>query len=303
MPRISNRFAFGWRCSLLLVAVQCVSGRLAAAEDSLQLSDELRARCLKTLRDGMTSDEFWPSIHAAEGLTLAGHGDEVRAHLEPKLPLEKDDQRRCGLARELVRAGDRAKAQIMLDVLAGDDPYGHVHAAESLYKVNEIGDGKALKRAAMQTDNMNLHLMAAAALARGGNKKAMKQLRVRLSDADPETRKIAAWILGRIGDASDIPQLRQNVESAPDAISRAYNEHSLASLGDAAGLRALVANLNDDDPAIRTYAATFAGDAKAISAGPALISLLDHENIDVRVRAAQSLLVLSQLGSKLKDRR
>lgn len=298
MARLSNRFTFLCRCSLLLFVVQFVEVRSITAEDKFELSDQLRSRCLKTLRDGMKSDEFWPSIHAAEGLTLAGQGDEVREFLEPKLPLEKDDQRRCGLARELVRAGDRDKAQVMLDILAGEDPFGHVHAAESLYKVNEIGDAKAMKRAARQTENIKLHLMAAAALARGGNKKALRQLRARLSDADPETRKIAAWILGRIGDASDIPQLRKNVESAPDAISRVYNEHSLASLGDAEGLRALVANLQDDDPAIRTYAATFAGDAKEVSVGPALIPLLDHENIDVRVRAAQSMLVLSQLGAK-----
>lgn len=298
MARLSNRIAFLCRCSVILLAVCCAEVRPLAAEDRFELSDELQARCLKTLRDGMTSDEFWPSIHAAEGLTLAGHGEEVRKHLEPKLPLEKDDQHRCGLARELVRAGDRAKAQVMLDILAGDDPFGHVHAAESLYKVNEIGDGKAMKRAARQTKDLKLHLMAAAALARSGNKKAMKQLRARLSDADPETRKIAAWILGRIGDGSDIRQLRKNLDSAPDALSRAYIEHSLAALGDARGLRALFENLQDDDPAIRTYAATFAGDAKEVRAGPGLIPLLDHENIDVRVRAAQSLLVLSQLGTK-----
>lgn len=295
MARFSNRFAFSYRCSLLLLAVHCATVRPVTAADKFELSDELQARCLKTLRDGLTSDDFWPSIHAAEGLTLAGHGDEVRKYLEPKLPLEKDDQRRCGLARELVRAGDRDKAQVMLDILAGDDPHGHVHAAESLYKVDEIGDGKAMQRAAKQIDNMTLHLMANAALARSGNKEAMKKLRGRLSDDDPETRRIAAWILGRIGDVADIPQLRKNIETAPDAISRAYVEHSLAALGDADGLRALIANLQDEDPAIRTYAATFAGDARAISAGPALIPLLDHENIDVRVRAAQSLLVLSQL--------
>ena len=298
MPRILSRFTFACRCSLLLLAFQCAQASVVTAEDTFELSAEQRDRCLKILRDGMKSEEFWPSIHAAEGLTLAGHGDEVRQHLEPKLPSEKDDQHKCGLARELVRAGDRDKAQVMLDILAGDDPYGHVHAAESLYKVNEIGDGKAMKRGAKQTKNIKLHLMANAALARNGNKRAMNRLRTSLSDAAPETRKIAAWILARIGDASDIPQIRKNVGSSPDAVSRAYNEHALASLGDAAGLRALVANLQDDDPAIRTYAATFAGDAKAVSIGPKLIPLLDHENIDVRVRAAQSLFVLSRLSSK-----
>lgn len=280
-----------------MFAIQYFEVRAVNAEEAFTLSGEVQARCLKTLREGMKSDEFWPSIHAAEGLTLAGYGEEVRAYLEPKLPTEKDDQQRCGLPRELVRAGDRDKARIMLDILAGDDPYGHVHAAESLYKVNEIGDGKAMKRAAKQTENMKLHLMAYAALARAGNKKAMKQLRTRLTDDDAETRKIAAWILGRIGDETDLTQIRKNIETSPDALSRAYNEHSLAALGDADGLRALVANLQDIDPAIRTYAATFAGDAKQISVMPALIPLLDHENIDVRVRAAQSLMVLSQLSS------
>lgn len=298
MPSTSTRFTFAIQYSLLLLVILGVPMGLVNANDRFELSDELRARCLKTLREGLNSDEFWPAMHAAEGLTLAGHGDEVRECLEPKLPTEKDDQRRCGLARELVRAGDRDKTQVMLDILAGSDPYGHVHAAESLYKVDEIGDGKAMKRAAKQTENMKLHLMALAALARVGNKDALRQLRVRLTDADPETRKIAAWILGRIGDAADFPQLRKNIESAPDAISRAYNEHSLASLGDPDGLRALVANLRDKDPAIRTYAATFAGDTKQVSLGTALIPLLDDENIDVRVRAAQSLLVLAQLGSK-----
>ncbi len=298
MVRISTCFAFAGRCSLLLLVMQCLEVKQVNAADTFVMSNELRDRCLKTLRDGLNSDEFWPSMHAAEGLTLAGHGDEVRQCLAPKLPLEKDDQHRCGLARELVRAGDRSKTQVMLDILVGADPYGHVHAAESLYKVDEIGDGKAMKRAAKQTENMNLHLMAAAALANTGDKKALQQLRERLADADPETRKIAAWILGRIGDASDFAQLRKNIESAPDALSRAYNEHSLAALGAADGLRALVANLQDEDPAVRTYAATFAGDTKQVSLAPALIPLLDHENLDVRVRAAQSLLVLAQLGAK-----
>ncbi|MCH7687666.1 MAG: SPASM domain-containing protein [Planctomycetes bacterium] len=89
----------------------------------LVLHPKVKQRCLQILRDGMRSDEFWPSIHAAEGLTLAGYGGEVRKHLQPKLKTETDDQKRCGLARELVRAGDKAPVAIMLDILAKDDPY------------------------------------------------------------------------------------------------------------------------------------------------------------------------------------
>ncbi|HTN02138.1 MAG TPA: hypothetical protein VL132_09685, partial [Planctomycetaceae bacterium] len=60
---------------------------------------------MQVLRDGFKSDEFWPSMHAAEGLTVAGYGAEVRQALPARIPAETDDQRKCGLARELVRAG------------------------------------------------------------------------------------------------------------------------------------------------------------------------------------------------------
>ena len=37
---------------------------------TIQLSDDVKARCVEVLTGGLHSDEFWPSIHAAEGLTM-----------------------------------------------------------------------------------------------------------------------------------------------------------------------------------------------------------------------------------------
>ncbi len=74
-------------------------------------------------------------MHAAEGLTLGGRGDEVIEFLRSRLATETDDQRRCGLARELARAGDTSGVPTMLAVLEGANDYGHVHAAESLFKI------------------------------------------------------------------------------------------------------------------------------------------------------------------------
>jgi sialidase-1 len=119
-------------------------------------------------------------------------------------------------------------------------------------------------------------------------------LRERLTATDPAISHVAAWILGRIGDEADIPRIRKKAEGENDALTQAYFEHSLAALGDADGLRALRRNLAAEDAAIRTYAATFAGDARAVSAADDLIRLLDDENVDVRARAAQSLFVLAQ---------
>lgn len=269
------------------------AARLTAAPDPIQLSDDVREKCLTVLREGLKSDEFWPSIHAAEGLTLGGRGEEVIAHLKPKLATEEDDQRRCGLARELVRAGQRQRSRIMLDILAGDDPHGHVHAAESLYKVAEIGDGAALRKAFADASNVRLQMMAAAALGRCGNPLAMAFLRRQLKTAEPEIARIAGWVLGRIGDKRDIPKLTERANGAEESIQRVFYYNSLAALGDNIGMRMLENHLTSFDPATRTYGATFAGDTRATQTKKNLIRLLDDPYLDARLRAAQSLLVLA----------
>lgn len=282
-----------FRTTVGVVALTLLGIFESAAADRIELTDKVRENCLTVLRDGLKSDEFWPSIHAAEGLTLGGHGAEVIAHLTPKLAAEKDDQRRCGLARELVRAGERQHARILLDILAGKDPHGHVHAAESLYKVVEIGDGAALRKALADTSNIRLQMMAAAALGHCGNPEAMAFLRQQLKTAEPDIARIAGWVLGRIGDKRDIPGLTERANNAEETIQRVFYYNSLAALGDKTGMRMLENHLTSFDPATRTYGATFAGDARAIQTKKNLIRLLDDLYLDARLRAAQSLLVLA----------
>jgi len=290
-----------WMGLLLGCGIATLLVQPANAADSIELTPGLRSRVVEVLRKALESDEFWPSMHAAEALTLAGHGDEVRRLLEPRVADEQDDQRRCGLARELVRAGDRSKAALMLDILAGSDSYGHTHACESLYKVFEIGDGQLIRNTLSQTDDPKCRLMAAAALARCGNAQAMALLRQSLHDEDIEVVRIASWILARIGGPVDIAAIRQGLERAEEPLARAYFEHALATLGDADGQAALARNLQHELPAVRTYAATFAGDARMTSAAGQLAKMLDDENIDVRVRAAQSLAVLSSPAASGDD--
>jgi sialidase-1 len=68
----------------------------------------------------------------------------------------------------------------------------------------------------------------------------------------------------------------------------------LACLGDSEGLAALARNLQHAEPAVRIYAAEIAGHARAVSLAGKLAEKLDDPVLDVRVRAAQSLLLLSQ---------
>ena len=288
-----TRWILGLTC-LFIADVTATAGD----ESSLKLDEVTRARCLSVLRTALGDhardrDAFWPAMHAAEALSLAGYGSEVQATLTPLLDAEADDQRRCGLARELVRAGDRSSVAELLSILGGDDDYGHVHAAESLYKVNEIGDGSLLRAAMSTSENSSEALMAAAALARWGSPSALTYVRDRVTADDANTSRIAAWVLGRLGNASDIELLKTNVQRFDDPVAVAFFQHALAALGDADGLASLRANLTIDDPAIRPYAATFAGETRDTSLTPGLMPLLDDPHDDTRIRAAQSLLQLS----------
>ena len=260
----------------------------------VDLGDAQRARCLQILRRGFQSDDFWPSIHAAEGLIAAGLAQEIRKDLHARLMSEQDDQHRCGLARELVRAGERSMSAELFRVLAAPKSDGHTHACESLYKVFELGDGRLLRRSFEQREHQREAMMAAAALGRWGNPLAMKYIRQQFNDQDSETTRIAAWILARIGTAVDIAPLSKSLATCSDPLSRAYIQHALAMQGDANGIKSLLANLSHADPAVRTSAATFAGELRSPLAFERLWKLLDDDSTDTQIRAAHSLI---ELGS------
>jgi sialidase-1 len=283
----------GW-VLFVVTAVLPVQGQALDSE----LSAATKSRCVSILNEAIHDEAFPAVIHAAEALTRAGRGHAVIGPFEKRLADETDDRKKCVWARELVRAGDSSKLSVMLDILARPDPYGHVHAAESLYKVDGKGDGKALWAAMGEGRDPILQIMAAGALAKHGDSDAMKLLRARLADRDLKTSRIAAWVLGRIGGPADIPVLREGVRQSSDDLTRCYFEHSLAALGDAEGLKALDRNLTHEDKLIRAYAATFAGDAGAVALAPTLLPLLHDPVTDVRVRACQTLLVFDRLSSE-----
>lgn len=273
-------------------------GQAPAAESGVvDLDPALRQRCLEILRAGFNSDEFWPAMHAAEALTLSGEREEVLKALASRTA--SDDQQRCGLARESVRAGDRTRISILLDILQKPGSNGHTHAAESLFKVAEVGDGTALRARLAGASDGKLKLMAAAALARCGHPTSLDVVRSCLTDRMVEQRIVAAWILGQIGVSRDIQPLQQALAAETDPLARAYCINALACLGAAKATELLGENLHAELPAVRTYSAEFAGYCRATNLRSELIRLLDDEILDVRIRAAQSLIVLSSPPEKL----
>ena len=278
---------------VLLIPFVLVPAHLKAADPTapIPLEPSLRERCEKVLRDGLKSSEFWPAMHAAEGLTVAGHGDEVLAALAKRS--ETDDQKRCGLAREAVRAGDRTKVPVLFEILDKPGSNGHTHAAESLFKLAEVGDGKKLRAALAQDADPKLKFMAAAALARCGHPTALAAARKGLTDPDREIRKIAAWVLGQLGDRTDAKAIAAALAKETDDLAKAYAVNARALLGEGDARKQLVANLASPNAAVKTYAAEFAGYCRLAHSRDALVKLLDDPTLDVRVRAAQSLIVLA----------
>jgi sialidase-1 len=278
---------------LLLVTTAWTSLHAEQADSVIPLDAKIRATCLEVLRGALRGEEFWPAMHAAEALTLAGQGEEVRKALSPLLKTEQDSQRRCGLAREIVRGGDRAPLTVLWQILADEQSNGRVHAAESLYKLAEVGDGKLLRAAFAQTENGRLRLMAAAGLARTGNPLALAALRNELSSDDREVRKLAAWALGLLGDSQDIAAIRKAQQAEPEPLANSFFINALACLGDKDARAALGRNLSSEEAGIRTYAADFASYARCKEFRPRLIEMLDDPNVDVRARSAQALIALS----------
>jgi sialidase-1 len=285
------------------MAIGFIAGNSESQErKTTELDTALREKCLAVLRKGIQSDEFWPALHAAEALTLAGHGEEVRAALASRSG--RDDQERCGLAREVVRAGDRSKVVELLSILRDRNSNGRIHAAESLFKVAEVGDGSELRAALAEGPEVRLKLMAAAALARGGHPTALDTVRNHVADSDPDCRKVSIWILGQLGAAHDVAAIEKKLAEESDPLAQAFCVNALACLGDDQARKRLGENLSSDVPAIRTFSAEFAGYCRAHDFRGELIKLLDQETLDVRVRAAQSLIALAlppeQLGLPIR---
>ena len=263
---------------------------------------QLISECMSILRGGLASEEFWPAMHAAEALTYADAGSEVIAALKARLPEEHDDQRRCGLVRELYRAGDHSHLQLLFEILGNPSSNGRTHAAESLYKIGQTADKKLLREAMNQSDSIPLQIMAAAALVKAEDPAAVDLIRRQLQSSDTTTRNLSAWVIGRHGNKSDAEQitseLRKETSATPsDEMSVTFLAVSLASLGDSEGRLALVKQLGSSNPSAKAMAAEFAGLSRTTEALEKLKELLKDSALDVRIRSAQSIIALSKAAS------
>lgn len=281
---------YGILLSILMIINMSACSPQNDPVNAFKLDHVVHDKAISILRQGINDKDFWPSLHAAEALTEAGLADEVKERLQIRLIGENDDSRRAGIARELVRAGDISKVEILAAILRKNDPSSRIGAAEGLYKISEIGDQNAMDRAFNSKDDVILHLMAAGALVKAGNKEALQAIRRTYATGDSDAIRIGSWLLGRLGNEDDIQLLRSRLKDTVDENIISYIHHSMAALGDPSALEILALNLSSPDASIRSYAAIFAQEANALSLAPRLIKMLDDPHLDARYRAAKTLL-------------
>ena len=201
---------------------------------TVPLAPAVEVQCVEVLRSALKSGEFWPSMHAAEALTLAGKTDEVRATLAPLLPKERDDQRRCGLAREL-----RAPA-IAINWQSWNKSWQMAFRRVACMRPRASTNWARLVAAIIcaaheQGANRPLQLWATAALAQSGDKTCLAELRAALRSDQAANRSTAAFALARLGDSDDVEPLASALATETDPVTRVMLAGALACRGHEGG--------------------------------------------------------------------
>lgn len=262
--------------------------------EAFLLTGNQHTRCLEVLREGLHSDEFWPSIYGAEGLVRDGYAFEVTSLFRDRLKTETDYRKRASYATVLVRAGQRDALVELQDQLLVDDVEAKILAAQGMFRSADVADVSLLEQAMSEGNNGRLRLYAAAALALAKDAKTMGIIRDGLVSSDPASRYVAADIIAVLGAAQDdTAALLENLDQTFSDFERIFVLRALAIFGHEASRQELIGLLNHRDPSIRARAAFVMAEAWVVEQSNRLYTMLDDPDLAVRVRAAQALFILA----------
>jgi len=223
---------------------------------------------------------------------------------------DEDNDARGEAARALGYICDASAVPALIRVLKDEDRHVRKGAAEAL---GEIGDGRSVSALieSLKDENVNVQWEAARALRNIGyeylntedkvrcllilanmdeatamGKPAVHALVGTLKDKNESLRKVAAAVLGNIGEPSAVPALIEALNDK-DVGVRSEAAWALGKIGDASAVPALIGGLEDMD--VRSVAAWALGEIGDVSAVPALIDALKDEKTGVRWGASRAL--------------
>ena len=284
-----------WFCVVLMLA-GCKTQKV------LPPSNLLRAnhfdKSLQILREGLHSDEFWPSMYAAEAMIDAGYEFEVTPVLYEKLEKEQEEVYVASIAKTLVRSDKQDGLILLQDIILGNDERAQLAAMKGLFYEGTVADTAIVGTLMRSTGNQELKLYALALLHITENQEHLDEIRAALSTPDPAIRIATADILSYIGSSEqDTTQLESYLSQAASETEQFHMLRSLSML-DHTSSRAYMPQLTkSDDPTVRADASFAIAEAWIVEHVDALYPLLEDPSLSVRVRAAQALLTLNDSGS------
>ena len=183
--------------------------------------------------NGAKSDEI------AEALLSIG--DEAVPHLLHML-LDEDASRRRGAVWALGVLRDSAASPALVTALNDADPLVRRDAAQALQRVRDASAVPSLILA-LQDETSLVRNAAANALAHMGASAVPELLRM-MHNQDPNARRIAIGVLGRVGDMSALPDLVPCLQDE-DSDVRAMAVTALGQIGHPASAPYLMRSLSD----------------------------------------------------------
>ena len=258
------------------------------------LTANMHDKCMEVLREGLHSNEFWPSVIASEGLIRAGYGFEAMSVLEKKLEQETGDVYRTGLARALVRSGNRNGVVLLQDILLSGDQTAKIEAVKSMFYVADVADESLLREVYNESRNDALHIYTAGVLALTRGESTLDEVRQGLKSSDPAVRIAAADIIPVLGTSErDTTQLISNLDQSNTDLETIYLLRALSILDHTPSQVKLTRLLRHEDPTIRAKAVASVAEAWMVYLSEHIFSSLDDPSLEVRVQAAQTLLTLN----------
>ena len=292
---VFHRSQYAWLC-ILLIIVGCKTPKVLPPPNLLRANHFDKS--LQILRQGLHSDEFWPSIYAAEALIDAGYGFEATPVLYDKLESEGYDVYRASIAKALIKSNEQEGIVILQDIMLGNNEQAQLESLKGLFYEVTAADTAIVGNLTRSTESQEIKLYAQALLHITEKQKNADQIRGSLSSQDPSIRIATADILAFIGSSEqDTTQLETSLIAANTELEQFHMLRSLAMLDHNASRERLPQLTRSTDPSIRSEAALAIAEAWIVDQVDVVYPLLDDPSLAVRVRAAQALLTLNNSAS------
>ena len=220
-------------------------------------------------------------------MALAATGSEKVVPTLNDLLTDADANLKKTIAEALSRVDSAEAAETLATMLHSDDLPVVTRSLIGLRKHPVVSSTSTLVQLC-EHPNTSIRRHAVEALAETGQDVVFDVLQQKLqSDSSVEVRTAAARSCGKTNDKRFVRVLEQSLRDEPSVRSAVLV--SLASLGDASSIPAMLALLNDTVPEVRYHAVVGLGKLKAHKVTHVIKALLEDESEMVRVGARAAL--------------